>query len=328
MLSTTPEDQNVMGAEAAPTSASVNDAEAVQAIVDLLQGEKPPFAVQLLRSSLTRRNCGSVITASPEFSDLPSFGDFLTSPMDDSPLEDFLSTPLIDDDNMFTSPMVADSTGLFGDGPLFMDSFDKMPFDGPSLDAVSNTLKPAFDGLYTMSPATPSLDPTSLYPAPRHPSVQTHPASPSLLSSTNTARRNKSAPTGTRKNITPQALVPVDAPTQKRTYYGDSATSRKEVPAVFARKRARSQAFGDEEDQLDDQGTPLSMTEQEAIEHKRRQNTIAARRSRKRKLEYQRELEEAAEREKQEKEMWKSRALMMQSLLKAHGLESPVFDDT
>jgi len=99
------------------------------------------------------------------------------------------------------------------------------------------------------------------------------------------------------------------------------------VPAVFARKRARSQAFGDEEDQLEDEmfTLPPNPTEQELIEAKRRQNTIAARRSRKRKLEYQRELEDSVETLKADRDMWKSRALTYSALLKSHGVESPDF---
>lgn len=92
---------------------------------------------------------------------------------------------------------------------------------------------------------------------------------------------------------------------------------------MFARKRARSQAFG-EEDQLADD-LPPSTNELDAIEAKRRQNTLAARRSRKRKLEYQRELEDAMDREREEKEAWKSRAMMYEALLKSHGLEVPSF---
>jgi hypothetical protein len=132
---------------------------------------------------------------------------------------------------------------------------------------------------------------------------------------------------GTRKNITPESLVPIDAPTQQRKYLTPSATSRKAVPAVFARKRARTAAFGDEEDELEDVQITPSMSEQEQIEAKRRQNTIAARRSRKRKLEYQRELEEVVERYKRENEIWKARAMTCQALLRSHNIECPEFPD-
>ncbi|TDL22136.1 hypothetical protein BD410DRAFT_681609, partial [Rickenella mellea] len=142
--------------------------------------------------------------------------------------------------------------------------------------------------------------------------------------------RSRSKPTGTRKNISPETLVPLEAPTQPRSYVTPSTTSRKEIPAVFARKRARSMAF-DEEDELADEADPLALpptaTEAEAIAAKRRQNTLAARRSRKRKLEYQQQLEDALDKEKLEKEMWKSRALACRDTLQSYGVSVPFHDD-
>ena len=90
------------------------------------------------------------------------------------------------------------------------------------------------------------------------------------------------------------------------------------------KKRARSQAFGDEDELEED--VNLDPGDLDAIEAKRRQNTLAARRSRKRKLEYQRELETTVEREKEEKEMWRQRAMLYQALLESHGHEVPSFD--
>ncbi|OBZ68844.1 hypothetical protein A0H81_11267 [Grifola frondosa] len=167
------------------------------------------------------------------------------------------------------------------------------------------------------SPTTPSLDPTSLHPSPRLDSVGP-PGS----------RVRKNAPTGTRKNITPESLVSLDAPIQSRKYVIPSATSRKEVPAAWInkKKRSRSSAFGEEDDQLAEDGISLNPSDVDAIEAKRRQNTLAARRSRKRKLEYQRELETGLDREREEKEMWKAKALMFQALLVSHGHEVPSLD--
>jgi len=93
---------------------------------------------------------------------------------------------------------------------------------------------------------------------------------------------------------------------------------------VFARKRSRSTAFGDEEDQLDDYVLPPNPTEKDLIEQKRRQNTVAARRSRKRKLEHLQLLETSLEKERQEKEQWRERAMMLSSILS--GLNQPVPD--
>jgi hypothetical protein len=132
--------------------------------------------------------------------------------------------------------------------------------------------------------------------------------------------RRKSTATGTRKGLKPELLVPVDAPTQPRNYITPSATSRKEVPATFARKRARSQAFGEDDDELQEE-LPPDASEKDQIEWKRRQNTIAARRSRKRKLEHQQFLENEVDRLNSEVSKWRDRSMLMQSMLKAQGVE-------
>ena len=114
-----------------------------------------------------------------------------------------------------------------------------------------------------------------------------------------------------------------DAPTQPRKYVTPSVTSRKEVPAGFARKRARSVAFANEEDQLDD--LPPNSTEQDLIEQKRRQNTVAARRSRKRKLEQMQRLQGSRDEERAFKEMWTERALVLLKLVRSMGVNYPDF---
>ena len=83
--------------------------------------------------------------------------------------------------------------------------------------------------------------------------------------------------TGIRMRVAPETLLDESAPTQSRNYITPSATSRKEVPAFFARKRARSTSFGDEEGQLDEYVKAPNPTEKDLIERKRRQNTISAR---------------------------------------------------
>jgi len=268
-----------------------------------------------------------VLQASPEMPVMSDFSEYLTSPFDDSPFDDdLLTTPALSSLDMgadiLTSPIMGDWRGAYHDQPLFSDSFETglFPITKPPVDTTpATTVTPSIDlhGMWSFSPQTPTLD-QSTFNSPQAPSSKPLP------------QRRKSTATGTRKNVTPETLVPIDAPTQPRKYVIPSATSRKDVPAVFARKRARSQAFGDEEDQLDDEVVtlPPNPTEQELIEAKRRQNTIAARRSRKRKLEYQRELEDSVEALREEKDLWKSRALTCQALLHSHNLESPEFFDS
>ena len=301
---------------------NVDHGAAVQALMEVLQGEHDDY---VQRTDLLTMSYVDSRPASPEFQTVADFSDFLTSPME-SPWDDFLTTPVVGSvdigSEMFTSPVIADGDDFdsYDDRPLFGDPLvlSAPVRDPPKADAAAPKAAPLppsanFDGLYTMpSPSTPALDPASLHPSPRAPPMAAPPTPPS---------RRRNGPTGTRKNITPETLVPLDAPIQPRKYVTPSSTSRKEVPAVFARKRARSSAFG-EEDEL--RAEDLPSHELDAIEAKRRQNTLAARRSRKRKLEHQRNLELSLEEERTQKEMWKARATMFEALLRSHGHEVPM----
>jgi len=256
---------------------------------------------------------------SPDYTISPDYpmSEFLTSPADDSPLDDMLTTPHLGSD-MLTSPLLTD-TGDAAD----MDLFGGLSLFEPSIQKeLAAPIMPTnfdLDNLYAMpSPVTPSLNPNSVYASPHIPTSLPFPPPQSTT-------RRKSSATGTRKNVTPESLVPLDAPTQPRKYATPSATSRKELPAVFAKKRARSHAFGEDDDDLLEEPLPPNATEKEQIEWKRRQNTLAARKSRKRKLQHQMELEETVERLTAEKETWRVRAMTYQSLLKQHGLDVPEY---
>jgi len=65
------------------------------------------------------------------------------------------------------------------------------------------------------------------------------------------------------------------------------------------------------------------MGELDALAAKRLQNTLAARRSRRRKLEHQLEMEAGLERERQQKEQWRARAMTLEALLMSHGIPVP-----
>ncbi|KAJ7285212.1 hypothetical protein C8J57DRAFT_1120330, partial [Mycena rebaudengoi] len=82
-----------------------------------------------------------------------------------------------------------------------------------------------------------------------------------------------------------------------------------------ASRRSLSQPSDEAEDELTEEPLAANATDQEKFEYKRRQNTLAARRSRKRKLMHQQQLEEAVERLNMEKEVWKKRALTLSNLL-------------
>lgn len=298
-----PEDNSTM---TVPMSA--NDEAAAQAIASALSGTSDCCSPV---SPLTEESS----SASPVFLN-PS--DFLTSPV--SPWDDLLSTPALDADagmmpDIYTSPIMG--MGFGG------DDFDNMPslfgssaYEGYDVkETMDSHLSPSdlplpdMDDMYKISPEMPVLDDVSMQASPLHEDDSS--AFPT---------RRKSAPTGTRKNITPEALVPYDAPIQSRKYRLPSSTSRKELPATFARKRARTSVPPADEPEA--VGGP-TLSEEDAIRAKRLQNTLAARRSRKRKLEYQRELEDAIDAERKDKEMWRAHALVLEALLRDKGHEVP-----
>ncbi|KAG6853560.1 hypothetical protein C0991_003230 [Blastosporella zonata] len=255
-----------------------------------------------------------------------------------SPDADLLNTPLFTDGDDLLTGMF--NEGDFEGGTLFVP-MDEYPYEKPAQPAVVVALP---DNLYTFTPESPalhdfnpSINPSSIYPSPLlAPGASSFPPSPATpaLDQTKTVRdeaslpRRRASATGTRKGVTPEALVPIDAPTQPRKYVMPSATSRKEVPSVFAKKRSRSTAFGEEEDEFNEPPLGPNATEKEQIEYKRRQNTVAARRSRKRKLEYQQNLEDTVERLTRERDVWKTRATMCQEMLIQSGLNLPAFSDS
>lgn len=320
-------DDNTMTSDTAQSVLSVPpttlqsqvDADAVKALMDVLGGSHSFLETEICMTH-------AVFTASPEFASSPDFSpestspdfdmnEFMTSPYD-SPFPDSLDTPLIglgdmDAVNMMTSPLIEYGIDDF-DGPLFLDSFDSSVGSKPSYEPPAP--QPNFDNMYTMTPPTPALDPSSIYPSPRLPSGRS-------IFPTPAPTRRKSSATGTRKNVTPEKLLDLDAPTQQRKYITPSATSRKDIPAAFAKKRARSQAFGDEEDELEEAPLGPNATEKEQIEWKRRQNTLAARKSRKRKLEHQQQLEDMVARLTTEKDVWKTRALTFKQMLIQGGVD-------
>lgn len=271
-----------------PTTA---DDEAAKAILSILYAgtlDHVPFLTH--QESLTHCGCTP--------GDPQNQSDYLTSPME-SPFDDFLSTPALVGDQFpdFTSPLIMDGddfgapyhdTPLFGDVGLFEPPSSSDKRTAPHLPSNVN-----HDRMYTVSPGTPALDASPLFPSHR-------------LSSSN-------LPTGTRKNLTPETLIPLDAPVQSRNYLSPSVTSRKEP----SRKRSRTEMS------VDDDEADKDMGELDAVAAKRLQNTLAARRSRRRKLEHQLELEANLDHEKQLKEQWRSRAMTLEALLISHGIPVP-----
>lgn len=135
-----------------------------------------------------------------------------------------------------------------------------------------------------------------------------------------------------RSYPTPDTLIDADAPTQPRNYVTPSVTSRKEIPSYYLKQQRRSPTVQahmseDEDDELTEEPPAENATDQEKIDYKRRQNTLAARRSRKRKLVYTQQLEGTVDRLMMEKEMWRTRALTLRQLLRSHNIPCPDFSD-
>ena len=323
MLSKNPSDNTNMTASVAPLPTAVSPEELTAPVIpdggddastslEAMFGTEPSHYFFTTVAQLSTGSLGlppDVWDATPALMDDQSpWSPDMMYPHLSTPQDSTLDTPLfdyLDESQMLT-------------GPDYM--FPLFPTWDEPREPVSQPKAPELDvsTLITMTPTSPALD--SFDPS----ELSSHRQPSSSSSAKPTAPRRKVAPTGVRKGLTPENLLDESAPTQSRNYVTPSVTSRKEVPAVFARKRARSTAFGDEEDQLDDYVLPPNPTEKDLIEQKRRQNTVAARRSRKRKLEHLQLLETSLEAEKREKEQWRQRALMLASILT--GLGQPVPD--
>ncbi|KAF5332455.1 hypothetical protein D9611_005355 [Ephemerocybe angulata] len=160
-------------------------------------------------------------------------------------------------------------------------------------------------------------------PSSSHQNQQSYEQIPSPSSLVHRRRRS-----GSSRRMSPDDLMPHDAPTQPRRYLTSSATSKKEIPSYYTKRPSYSRVSDEEEDELAGE-EPLgpNATDQDKIEWKRRQNTLAARRSRKRKLMQQQQLEQAVEDLTREKEIWRTRALTLRQLLISHGILCPDFKD-
>ncbi|CAK5263031.1 unnamed protein product [Mycena citricolor] len=239
--------------------------------------------------------------------------DFTVSPLDDSPISDFLTTPVLpfeSEADMMSGPLISDA-GYSDNLELFGGLSAYPTFEFTSKEPSFPSLPP----LYTISPGTPALDTID----PSATSLKSRVSASVAAAVAPAPQKKRAAATGTRKNLKPEALISSEAPTQKRSYVTPSVTSRKAVPASFVQKRLHSAAFN-EQDLAEISPTP---SEQDSIEWKRRQNTLAARKSRKRKLEHQQLLEDNVTSLKSDVERWRTRAMMAQDLLKANGIACP-----
>ena len=107
------------------------------------------------------------------------------------------------------------------------------------------------------------------------------------------------------------------------------AMSRNDISRYSLASATRRRSAGSDDEGASSEGPEppgADATEQEKIEYKRRMNTLAARRSRRRRLAQFHQLEEDVARLNREKDIWKERALMMERMLATHGLPCPNFE--
>ncbi|KAF9075305.1 hypothetical protein BDP27DRAFT_42880 [Rhodocollybia butyracea] len=132
----------------------------------------------------------------------------------------------------------------------------------------------------------------------------------------------------------PDAPLGPEAPTQTRKYPNPPMISRKEIPSHYLEQQRRaslslSQAQLKSEYENDELPPAENATDQEKVAYKRWQNTlkIAALRSRQRELVHTQRLEATVQDLKQEKDIWRTRALTLRQLLKNNDIPCPDFKD-
>lgn len=298
---------------------------------DLNQMNPTPYSTPLMGDYDTMRSINELLTSpeftSPLFEDTPNLSD--ASPF----------TPSSTSTRHQTSPALFDYDGtnsgsvpLFGPGPAVV-STPNLDFDTLQLQSGGMGFE-TLDALLQMpggSPTSPAMDTQALFSPQASPlfsaehsaSAQNSPTqrppagSAGQRSVSDPAGTKRSQPTGHRKNLSPEQLLPVDAPTQQRNYYGPSATARKELPAGFESRAAKIIAKRKRGVEAAQELTEADILNQ-AVDEKRRANTVAARRSRQRKLEHVKRLEDELEEVRKEAELWKERAIAAENMLKQY----------
>ncbi|KAJ8079808.1 hypothetical protein PM082_016630 [Marasmius tenuissimus] len=255
----------------------------------------------------------------------PVFDEFNTSPGMDSPLGDFLNTPVMDAvDQVGVEDADAQWAPLFDDAALGVyEPLEQQKAVEAPVASTSGTVSPPT----TISPSdmSPTVSPPNMTMSP---SASTTPARMETRSSSHGQSRTQPkpqlqrryVPNGTRKGVTPDTLIPIDAPIQSRYRTASSSSSSK-------RRKTESGAVptGTEPD-VEAQDDDDEGNEERKRAAKRERNTLAARTSRKRKLEHQLQLQDANDKLAVEVQQWKTRAEVMEGMLKANGWPGSMWD--
>lgn len=278
------------------------------------------------------------------------------SSMDDSSFSMNMNTPIMNSIDEFTWMTVGSrlndatsTTGASYSSPVS----SSVDLPTPSTIDVSETTIPAHESA--------NLQP---YSSSRRPFLQSPKSAAPTVTSKHVSRRRSSSSTrtrlatGTRPNITIGDLVPLDAPTQTHPRKSSSGSSNK-VPAASqyesSNKRSSSLAFNkdsrneNEDDDKDHKsehsnkrhkpqeepdgsevlpspsGPNVTETEKEA--YKRRRGTLAARKSRRRKLEHKVMLERTVEELESDRNKWRARCTVLQEILRSRNVNFNFEDD-
>lgn len=154
---------------------------------------------------------------------------------------------------------------------------------GPSPPASASAPTPTVNAVSTTS--LTNTPPSPLVDFKYQPETRTKVLPKGRQPTTEKKKKKPSGPTGTRRQSRP--LLDAAAPTMTKCYQAPGATTRKLIPAGF-QKKLKLQA-----DTSGDASLPASMESSaqkgllDEIEEKRRRNCVAARESRRRKVEYQ-----------------------------------------
>jgi antitoxin component of MazEF toxin-antitoxin module len=194
------------------------------------------------------------------------------------------------------------------------------------LSDISTIFDGSLDGLPDFGNIPSPLRPPSNPGHGHHRSISSESAS-SLVQRTHPSRTHPSLG-NYRGGQSPNSLVAHLAPPNHRPT-PSVAMSRRDIPRHSLTSSTRRRSAGSDDEGLSSEGPEppgADATEQEKIEYKRRMNTLAARRSRRRRLAQFHQLEEDVARLNREKDIWKERALMMERMLSTHGLPCPNFE--
>ncbi|KAJ7133426.1 hypothetical protein C8R44DRAFT_772400 [Mycena epipterygia] len=244
------------------------------------------------------------------------------SPFLTSPYDDFLTTPLfggdLDDFGLRTSPDDTPYSAFLSTPGAVTKT---LPDESPVIPwGDEDVFVHHDDGSAALFGATTYDEHDADAPAPKRARTESAPVVPP-------PPQRRATATGTRAHATP---IPYNAPTQPRANMANRKRGHSEafaMPAAPAsassfasfpaRPSASSHTLNDDDDDEEDD---LDTSHLDPIARKRRKNTLAAKKSRRRKAQHLSALQAQVDELKRESERWRTRALMGAQMMKLQGL--------